>query len=494
MRTARRHAVLHESASTELARRFAFQLAPRLIRDQKAKSAGMVPHEIVSWVDEGMPDDDPKEDAALAALEDLIRRLLDVLPKRNRELAAHVIRWYLDGHPPSWVDVLDEVPDLIRRFERVRIEPRDIMRWRDYEALKSAVEDAENDVPQRRIERERAYRESEIVYRSPRWLVVIPKTKESSCFWGRGTRWCIAANRARNMFRAYDRLGGPIYVFIDRENSRKWAVLGKTGDIFDDDDMPVEFEELPDDVRAVMKRHVPAVVEGERTITRYGRGSGDLDDFAAWYEDVVRPAVKAGDLDMVDDAMVEARRRGGSWPDALIAHIALDVDDPAVHRRIGMTAGDVAAMRGDDDAIRRAVRLGATEPLARLLGTVVGAGVDPELVERAENAVMKLADAATDHGGLRDMATFTRGLATHPGTRHPDVYALLQRVENAVIERLLRRIDLGDDDLARNLRDLLGEARTMNTEKRSRRILKEVAHRIARTAIRSALPRAFRRP
>jgi hypothetical protein len=53
------------------------------------------------------------------------------------------------------------------------------------------------------------------VYEDDEWLVVVPKTKESSIFWGQGTQWCTAAKKA-NKFNYYNEQG-TLYIIISKK-------------------------------------------------------------------------------------------------------------------------------------------------------------------------------------------------------------------------------------------------------------------------------------
>ena len=41
------------------------------------------------------------------------------------------------------------------------------------------------------------------IYKGPQFNVVMPKTVESSCFWGMDTKWCTAATKSQNLFLSY---------------------------------------------------------------------------------------------------------------------------------------------------------------------------------------------------------------------------------------------------------------------------------------------------
>ena len=46
-------------------------------------------------------------------------------------------------------------------------------------------------------------KETTKVYESKKFLVVMPHSVESSCFWGASTTWCTAATQSQNLFLSY---------------------------------------------------------------------------------------------------------------------------------------------------------------------------------------------------------------------------------------------------------------------------------------------------
>jgi len=61
--------------------------------------------------------------------------------------------------------------------------------------------------------------EVEKIYKSENYLILVPKTKEASCAYGRGTRWCTASTGSYNYFDRYTR-DGPLYIIIDKQEMR----------------------------------------------------------------------------------------------------------------------------------------------------------------------------------------------------------------------------------------------------------------------------------
>ena len=91
-----------------------------------------------------------------------------------------------------------------------------------------------------RAERAQIDAQTEIILDSDELLVVSPKTKQASCFWGRGTKWCTAATGpgSKNAFSTYtDRRGRGLYIFIDKKNPGIKYQLSKAGEMANELDL-----------------------------------------------------------------------------------------------------------------------------------------------------------------------------------------------------------------------------------------------------------------
>lgn len=62
-------------------------------------------------------------------------------------------------------------------------------------------------------------REESIILKEDDYLVVIPKTKFASCFWGRNTEWCTASTESENYFDSYN-VSSPLYICITPDNKK----------------------------------------------------------------------------------------------------------------------------------------------------------------------------------------------------------------------------------------------------------------------------------
>lgn len=68
------------------------------------------------------------------------------------------------------------------------------------------------------------------VYEDDNVLVVEPKSKAASCFYGKGTRWCTTSNECSH-FEAYTAKGN-LYYIMDKNKNKKYAIfIHKSGEM-----------------------------------------------------------------------------------------------------------------------------------------------------------------------------------------------------------------------------------------------------------------------
>jgi len=89
----------------------------------------------------------------------------------------------------------------------------------------------------KREEKAKIYEETIVLYDKNDYLVVIPKTEEASCFWGRNTEWCTASTKSKNYFDTYNP-NGPLIICIAPDN-RKYQ-FHKDSDPMDENDNSLE--------------------------------------------------------------------------------------------------------------------------------------------------------------------------------------------------------------------------------------------------------------
>lgn len=77
------------------------------------------------------------------------------------------------------------------------------------------------------------------VYEDAEWLVIIPLTKEASCYYGKNTEWCTAAETSHNYFDQYNNQG-PLYININKTNNKKYQFHFETDSFMDENDEPIK--------------------------------------------------------------------------------------------------------------------------------------------------------------------------------------------------------------------------------------------------------------
>lgn len=132
--------------------------------------------------------------------------------------------------------------------------------------------------------------DAKVFYQDSKIKVVIPKTKEASCYFGRGTKWCTAADK-HNMFDSYSEQND-LYIIMPKGMEKFQLHFGDSGvqfmDSHDTDISSEKFEALVKlgikdifNVVAVENRYVPLYSEldiHDLIVYIYYNGVGGLID------------------------------------------------------------------------------------------------------------------------------------------------------------------------------------------------------------------------
>lgn len=101
-----------------------------------------------------------------------------------------------------------------------KIEDKNINNYKDIFALYDVIEKFDDVKSKRELEKDIKLKGAEKVYEDDKWLVVIPKTEEAACYYGKGTKWCTASTKKQNLFNHYNDQG-PLYIFINKKDSNE---------------------------------------------------------------------------------------------------------------------------------------------------------------------------------------------------------------------------------------------------------------------------------
>ena len=80
---------------------------------------------------------------------------------------------------------------------------------------------------------------AEKVYEDNVWLIIIPHTKEASCYYGKGTQWCTAATKSDNQFDYYNSQG-ELFININKQTNKKYQFHFESNSFMDETDSPIQ--------------------------------------------------------------------------------------------------------------------------------------------------------------------------------------------------------------------------------------------------------------
>lgn len=173
----------------------------------------------------------------------LVHQALAILCEADPSPKEHAVQWMVDRLLDGgflWEDVQVGVGSKVHetlsmlQVHRLRVSVQDrrlenhstlASVWKAVEPFAVKVED--DDVPgireRRRQEKAAAYAESIILCERPGLTVAVPLTEAASKWWGRGTRWCTAAERG-NAFAAYDRTSPLIVIVLPNAKLQMYVI------------------------------------------------------------------------------------------------------------------------------------------------------------------------------------------------------------------------------------------------------------------------------
>ena len=124
-----------------------------------------------------------------------------------------------------------------RKKEGKGLYPNDLNQFKSLSQLENFIDDLGlSGSEEKRKEKEAALGGASILQDDEDFFIIRPETKESSCFFGKKTKWCISATRSQNYFDSYTSQGKAFFFILnknlnDDSKYRKIAlVYDKNGD------------------------------------------------------------------------------------------------------------------------------------------------------------------------------------------------------------------------------------------------------------------------
>ena len=132
---------------------------------------------------------------------------------------------------------------------------RDLNAYKNLDDLKQAIENAKAVLQAKeaeKVHKQQMRDDADRIYQDKTTLVVRPHTEGASCYYGQGTRWCIAATDSRNYWDDYSTEQGKVFFFIlDKNAELREDNLDKVALVYDSDnadsDSPYDAYDSADD-------------------------------------------------------------------------------------------------------------------------------------------------------------------------------------------------------------------------------------------------------
>lgn len=88
--------------------------------------------------------------------------------------------------------------------------------------------------------RKQKHEEAVKVYEDDTWMVIVPLTQKASCIYGKGTKWCTAAESSQNMFDYYNNRGR-LYININKATREKYQFHFESNSFMDENDDEIDY-------------------------------------------------------------------------------------------------------------------------------------------------------------------------------------------------------------------------------------------------------------
>lgn len=170
----------------------------------------------------------------------------DPTSNRQKDKMGKYGKWILSLYKQGKLKTGDipELKDSLTYFDKFKgkLEKKDINQYHSVPELFNSVKqfmDNPNQATSKSDELRKMKQEgAEKVYEDEEWLVIVPKTEQAACLYGKGTKWCTAATDGGNMFEYYNN-SGPLYININKKTGRKYQFHFQTEQFMDEQDNPI---------------------------------------------------------------------------------------------------------------------------------------------------------------------------------------------------------------------------------------------------------------
>lgn len=178
---------------------------------------------------------------------DVVAELVKADPSKKN--IVWVARMYIAGH--FKMEDIPRLKDEIEKFEKYKkkLEKKDLNAYKTLEELYDALEKIDPEAEERakaaKKDIDDTAKDATWLIRSPDYKALIPKTREASCKYGAGTRWCTAATGSHNYYDSYAKRGDLVIIMAKLEGVlRKFQFHFESNSFMDERDAPAKQSDI----------------------------------------------------------------------------------------------------------------------------------------------------------------------------------------------------------------------------------------------------------
>ena len=142
-------------------------------------------------------------------------------PSGNNKYLKWMANQWLKPVPTGGANNKGDIVLVVKSFHEnlQRINNKDINSYKTFGELKEVTDEAEE--KKKEAEEKKAVKNQKVViYNDDDWLVVSPLSWEASCYYGAGTKWCVASKQTDTHWKSYNKRSTFFYV-IDKNKNQK---------------------------------------------------------------------------------------------------------------------------------------------------------------------------------------------------------------------------------------------------------------------------------
>ena len=137
----------------------------------------------------------------------------EYLPGNNKYLMWAMREWVKDpGQSLYIVDAIKRFNDNVQRLTN-----KDINSYKSLVELRTMLNNLDKTSKEKKEELKiRMTENAHIIYNDKNYMVVRPLSEDASCYYGRGTQWCISYTKSENYWNQYTSKG-KAFIFVFRK-------------------------------------------------------------------------------------------------------------------------------------------------------------------------------------------------------------------------------------------------------------------------------------